>query len=1082
MSESSGLPLTTAQRGLWLAQQAAGLQTPNVISEWFGFDEKLDAGLFRRAVTLAVRDFHTLNTKYIFEGGLLRQEIDPAGGPDCPLIDLAHENDPSAAIDRWIVAERGRLVHAEGLRHCAMPLFRLPGGHYRWCVQFLHIASDGYTGMLWAQRVAQIYSALCAGSLVPKQRLGTLHDLLDEEQSYRASSHYERDRSYWREVTSALGAAVTLSTRDCRKGAQTITQTVTPSEELHSQLLDKAGKAGIPLSSFLLALTAIYVFRVTGEPDFTVGYPVTARINRTLRHTPGSLSSILPLTLTVDPGRSLTELARGITAKIKRLLRHQRYRIEDIRRDLGLLPQDPPLHRVSINFLSFDYAIRFGESSFSVVNGSTGDLEDLNFEFYDRRDGRGVSIQMKFHGGLYSSQEAAAHSKRFGELLDRVGREADRPIGEIPLLSEEERKRVLYGWNGTASAYPTERCVHEIFEAQAERTPDAIAVVHEAQFLCYAELNTRANRLARHLVGLGVRPDDRIAIGVERSLELVVGLLAILKAGAAYVPLDPHYPVERLSYMLTDSAPVVVLTHAPARAAVDAALGTATTLIDLEADARLWADQPGRNIEPRTLGLAPDHLAYIIYTSGSTGQPKGVMVEHGHLTARLTGVRDTLDIRPQDRMPIVSSIAFDISLLEMLLPLVSGASLRITDARRIRDMDYLQQQTRDASVFNAVTSLMQAWLNAIPQQDGGRDHPAMRALLVGGEPVSQRLLNQATAAFPASQVVETYGPTEATLFCTSCIAEPNEDVNTLPPIGRPLPNSRIYILDARGQPVPIGVTGELHIGGAGVARGYLNRPDLTAERFLDDPFADVPGARMYRTGDLGRWRTDGNIEFLGRSDFQVKLRGFRIELGEIEARLAEHAAVREAVVLVREDQPGDQRLVAYAVPAPHTAPEAEVLRTHLAAALPEHMVPAAYVVMDALPLSPNGKLDRKALPAPDLAAFTTSAFEPPQGEIEALIAAIWQQLLGLDRVGRTDNFFNLGGNSLLAIKLIERLRQRDLQVDIRSLFNTPTLAKLAQTITTGSRIEIPPNRIPNTASNEALAGEDHLGLETELRI
>jgi arthrofactin-type cyclic lipopeptide synthetase B len=470
------------------------------------------------------------------------------------------------------------------------------------------------------------------------------------------------------------------------------------------------------------------------------------------------------------------------------------------------------------------------------------------------------------------------------------------------------------------------------------------------------------------------------------------------------------------------------------------------------------------------IAVSKDTAAYVIYTSGSTGLPKGVAVTHGAVVNFLTSMAREPGLTKDDVLLAVTTIAFDIAGLELYLPLAVGAKVVIAEREEVIDgfVLLLHLEQCGATVMQATPATWRILLEA-----GFRAKPGFR-MLCGGEALPRELANRLLEG--AGALWNMYGPTETTIW-SSCVRVSAGDAPIS--VGKPIANTQLYVLDHQDQPVPAGVAGQLHIGGDGVARGYHNRPDLTAERFVKNPFH---AGRMYRAGDLAKWLPNGELQVLGRIDHQIKLRGFRIELGEIEARLAEHAAVREAVVLVREDQPGDQRLVAYAVPAPHTAPEAEVLRTHLAAALPEHMVPAAYVVMDALPLSPNGKLDRKALPAPDLAAFTTSAFEPPQGEIEALIAAIWQQLLGLDRVGRTDNFFNLGGNSLLAIKLIERLRQRDLQVDIRSLFNTPTLAKLAQTITTGSRIEIPPNRIPNTASNEALAGEDHLGLETELRI
>ena len=615
--------------------------------------------------------------------------------------------------------------------------------------------------------------------------------------------------------------------------------------------------------------------------------------------------------------------------------------------------------------------------------------------------------------------------------------------------------------------------MHELFALQVEKTPQAIAVVFEEEELSYAELNRRANQLAHYLRQLGVRPDSRVAICVERSLEMVVALLAVLKAGGAYVPLDPAYPVDRLRFMIQDSEPVVLLTQQHLKALFSEWKET-LPIVDLGEQPAPWEQQPESNPAPASLGLKPTHLAYVIYTSGSTGTPKGVMVEHQQIVARLSGIAQSLSFRRGDVMPTVSSSAFDISLLELLLPLVSGGSTRLTDARRVKDMDYLVQQTSTATVFNGVTSLMEVWVKYIEAKGAQQSYPILRAMLVGGEPVSQRLLNELIRHFPAADVIETYGPTESALYCTSCIAQ-QAGYGTVPPIGKPIANTRIYILDADGEPVPVGVGGELYIGGAGVARGYLNRPELTAEKFVKDPFSSEPEARMYRTGDLGRWLADGNIEFFGRNDFQVKIRGFRIELGEIEARLAEHPAVRQAVVLAREDTPGDKRLVAYYTTAVTDALEPEVshaeqLRSHLSALLPEHMVPAAYVQMESLPLTPNGKLDRKALPAPEGDAYAVSEYQAPQGETETLLAAIWADLLHLDRVGRHDNFFALGGHSLLAVTLIERMRRSGLEIDIRSIFASPTIAGLAAGVTTTvASIKVPANRIPSVC--EAITPE-----------
>src|SRR5882672_4753474 len=431
------------------------------------------------------------------------------------------------------------------------------------------------------------------------------------------------------------------------------------------------------------------------------------------------------------------------------------------------------------------------------------------------------------------------------------------------------------------------------------------------------------------------------------------------------------------------------------------------------------------------------------------------MVEHRALTATLAGAQERLCLRANDALPNLASFAFDISLLELLVPLIAGGRAQLLGSHVLKDLDALVEHTRTATVLHAVPSLMEAWRERLGSR-GPQSYPQLRTLLVGGEAVPARLLERLAAQFPGVDLIELYGPTEATIISTSCDVLDNP---TQPSIGRPLANTRTYVLDEHGQPVPLGAVGEIHIGGAGVARGYLNRPEPTAERFIDSPF--VAGDRLYKTGDLARYRSDGNLELLGRNDQQVKLRGYRIELGEIEARLAEHPAVREAVVLAREDSPGDRRLVAYLVYADDAATDdrAAELRAHLAARLPEHMVPAAYVRLEALPLTPNGKLDRKALPAPEDTAYARHAFEPPEGEIEQTLARLWSELLSVERISRHDHFFELGGHSLLAIRLLERLRRLGLSAAVRDLFTAPVLAEFAATLGRRSEVVVPPNVI-----------------------
>ncbi|HVG44860.1 MAG TPA: amino acid adenylation domain-containing protein, partial [Longimicrobium sp.] len=601
-------------------------------------------------------------------------------------------------------------------------------------------------------------------------------------------------------------------------------------------------------------------------------------------------------------------------------------------------------------------------------------------------------------------------------MLDAMVADDAQAVDRLELLDAAERRLVVEEWNRTEAAYPRESCIHELFEAQVARAPDAVAVVFDGLSLTYAELNARANRLAHHLRELGVGPDARVAVCVERGPGMVVGLMGVLKAGAAYVPLDPAYPGARLRHMLGDSAPVALLTEARLAGVVEGILGgLPVPVIHLDAGAE-WEGRPAAN--PRVAGLTPDHLMYVIYTSGSTGQPKGVMNQHRCVVNRLAWGREAWSPEAGEAVLQNASFSFDVAAREIFWPLMAGGRVVLPRPEDVRDPGRLVETIRREAVRTAcfVPSVLQLFL----------EHPeagscsGLAQVVCSGEALPAAVARRFRERLPGVALHNVYGPSEAATATAAlhCVAD---DARAAIPIGRPISNTRVYLLDGAGEPVPQGVAGELYVGGTGVARGYFGRPGLTAERFVPDPFSVEPGARLYRTGDLGRRRADGTLEFLGRNDFQVKVRGFRVELGEIEARIAAYPGVREAVVLARENVPGDTRLVAYLVGADSV--EADALRASLAERLPEHMVPAAYVRLEALPLTPNGKLDRKALPAPEGDAFARRGYEAPVGETEQALAEIWSELLGVEQAGRWDHFFELGGHSLLAVRVISRVRQ-----------------------------------------------------------
>ncbi|HEX2093968.1 MAG TPA: amino acid adenylation domain-containing protein, partial [Longimicrobiaceae bacterium] len=583
-------------------------------------------------------------------------------------------------------------------------------------------------------------------------------------------------------------------------------------------------------------------------------------------------------------------------------------------------------------------------------------------------------------------------------LVEALEVSPGQSVGSIDVLPEAERRQVVEAWNATEAAYPRDLCVHELFERQVERTPDAVAVVFEGERVSYAELNRRANRLAHHLRMKGVGPDARVAVCVERSLEMVVALLGVLKAGGAYVPLDPEYPYERLTYMLRDSAPVALLTQG---ALVDRLDGVEMPVLDLEGGAAAWARRPEHDPES---GAGPQNLAYVIYTSGSTGRPKGVLVPHIGVVNRLVWMQNAYEMGADDRILQKTTFSFDVSVWEFFWPLMTGARLVMARPGGHQDPAYLAEVIRreEVSTIHFVPSMLQVFLDHLDDAQA-RGCASLRRIVCSGEAMARALVDRTHRQLPSARLHNLYGPTEAAVDVTAweCTREESE---AAVPIGRPIANTGIYLLDVRGEPVPVGVAGELYIGGVQVARGYLNRAELTAERFVPDPFGKEPGGRLYRTGDLARWLPEGVIEYLGRNDAQVKVRGFRIELGEIEARLAEHPGVRAAVVVAREDAPGDRRLVAY-----YTGEElgAEALRSALGLRLPEYMVPAAYVRLEALPLTPNGKLDRRALPAPQWGGG--EGYVAPRTATEEVLAGIWAEVLRLERVGVKENFFEVGG-------------------------------------------------------------------------
>uniref|UniRef100_UPI0036DF35FD amino acid adenylation domain-containing protein n=1 Tax=Photorhabdus sp. RM322S TaxID=3342825 RepID=UPI0036DF35FD len=777
----------------------------------------------------------------------------------------------------------------------------------------------------------------------------------------------------------------------------------------------------------LLQAFVIYLARLTQQTEFQIGWGVNE-----LNETPADLAPVVPMAVAVAFDKPWGAVADWVDDELARLAQHRTFS-HDLLIRLPSLRAIPALttHRpwqIAVSVIQDDQAA-LGELLTLQVNAQGG----FRWIYDENRLSEEVVLRMSEH------LQVLASSKRQGEEI---------PVGQLNVLPEAERRLLLETWNATENPYPDPLCIHQRFEQQVEQAPETPALEYQGQTLSYAELNSRANRLAHQLMAQGVIPDQRVAICVERSPAMVVALLAVLKAGGAYVPLDSTYPGERLAYILNDTAPTVVLADVTGRVALgEAALAGLTVL-----DPNIQPDQPDCN--PRVPALTPQHLAYVIYTSGSTGQPKGVMVEHQAIYHRLLGFNETYAVTAQDRVLQFAAFAFDVSVEDFFSSLCNGATLVLRDDSWLASVREFIALTRQYHI--TVTSLPTLFWSELAARETRLPLPdCLRLIIIGGEAVKKKAVQDwFTHETHRPRLLNGYGPTENTVTVTYKDVLSPVDARS---IGRPAKNARIYLLDRNGQPVPIGCVGEMYIGGVGVARGYLNQQELSAERFIPDPFSPVAGARMYRSGDLARYLPDGDLEFLGRNDQQVKIRGFRVELGEIETRLLEYPAVQEAAVLALDGRQG-KRLVAYVAAQVHEGLVAH-LRAHLSTILPDYMIPAAFVRLDTFSQTPNGKLDRRALPAPGEEDFARQMYEAPQGEAEIAIAVLWRELLGIEQISRHDSFFALGGHSLLGVQMIERLRHRGLTLAARDLFQSPVLSDLAQMLGRHQAVIVPPNVI-----------------------
>ena len=1051
---TQALPLSFAQQRLWFLAQMEGGSEAYHIPLTLRLHGTLNRRALQRSLDRLVWRHEALRTYFVRAGETTVQRINRADIGftlgDCDLsergvhlvqaLQQRLDDEANAPFD----LATGPLIRGQ--------VIRLDENDHMLAITMHHIVSDGWSLGVFVKELSVLYRAYSEGGDDPLAPLPVHYaDYAAWQLNWLGSEGFARQSAYWQRALAGAPALLELPTDRPRPAQQSYAGATVPvvlDAALTRGLKSLSQRHGMTLYMTLLAAWSVVLARLSGQDEVVIGSPVANRNHAEVEGLIGYFGNMQALRVAVTG--TLPELLAHVKGRALDAQANQEVPIEHI---LELIKparnlSHTPIFQVILVWQNFDK----GELDLPGLTLAQTH-NDYNIAKFDQElelgeVGDGIEGAVSYATALFDRATITRQVGYLQRVLEAMVADEAQPIEQLDLLSVQERQQLLFGWNATQIDYRRDLCIHALFEAQAARTPDAIAVVGGKQTLTYRELNQQANQLAHHLRSLGVQPDDRVAICVERSLPMVVGIFAILKAGAGYVPLDPMYSGQRLAYIVKDSEPALLVLDAQTANKSELqqmAADIGVPLLNMQADAERWANESRDNPTSAEVAVATHHLAYVIYTSGSTGMPKGVMVEHAQAINLIQAHIDNCALTPHDAVLQFASFGFDASIEEIFSPLTAGARIVLRPLTMFAPDQHYLQLLRDEriSVAELPTAFWQQWAQQ-EETASATDSAALRLVIVGGEKTEKRHLDRwrASAWGRHSGWLNTYGPTEATVYATSLLIDRHTELGTGEiPIGRPVANTHIYLLDTYQQPVPMGVAGELYIGGAGVARGYLNRPELTAERFIASPFID--GERLYKSGDLGRWLPDGTIEYLGRNDFQVKIRGFRIELGEIEARLAAHADVREAVVLAREDRPGEKRLVAYVTVAEGASISAEVLRTYLGGLLPEYMVPAAYVSLDAFPVTTNGKLDRKALPAPEVNAYVTRAYEAPIGTVEEALAQIWVEVLKIERVGRQDNFFELGGHSLLAVTMIERMRRADLQVDVRALFMSPTLAALA---------------------------------------
>jgi amino acid adenylation domain-containing protein len=1047
-SRNAELPVSFAQQRLWLLNQLEpGSPAYNQLKV-LRLEGTPDVEALKKALDGIVARHEVLRTTFtVVDGGTPVQLVGNNWSVDLRLVDLSEypHVEQEAELQRQIDEIRERPFDLSRDLMLRATLLRLREQEHVLLLSTHHIAFDAWSIGVLFREFGALYEGFCTGkpSTLPELPI-QYADYAVWQRQWLQGEILETQLAYWKNQLSDV-PVLELPTDRPRPPVQSYRsakQYLALSKALSDQLQDLSRKEGVTLFMTLLAAFQTLLHRYTGQDDIAVGSPIAGRTRPEIEPLIGFFVNTLVLRNDLSGNPTFRELLARVRKVAVDAYEHQDIPFEKLVEELN---PDRDLYRTPLFQVMFVFqnaptsAVELPGLAVTLVQANIGTVKfDLILSIIDESGASKACFE--YNTDLFEEATIRRMLGHFQTLLEGVVKDADQPIADLPILTEAERHQLLVEWNDTQKDYPKDECIHEFFEAQVERSPGDVAVIFEDKQLTYQELNREANQLASYLKNLGVGYEALVGIYVERSLEMAVAVLAVLKAGGAYVPLDPLYPKERLAFMLEDSQVKVVLTQ---KSLVDALPTHSGQVVCLDT---AWPTIARDKEDHVARAAIAENLAYVIYTSGSTGRPKAVAMPHGALSNLIAWQVHNLRRQETSRTLQFTSLSFDVSFQEIFTTWCSGGTLVIPSESVRQDVNSLLRFIADKKIDRIFLPFVA--LQQLAEASSGQNELAesLREIITAGEqlhvtPHIVGLFSQLRDCYVYNQ----YGPSESHVVSAFTLSDTAEGWPILPPIGRPIDNTEIYLLDHRHRPVPVGVPGELYIGGAGLARGYLNHPDLTAEKFIPNPFSTDPGARLYATGDLSRYLPDGNIEFLGRIDHQVKIRGYRVELGEIEAVLRQHPAVSTAVVITTGESPAEKRLVAYVVTNKVGALGAADLRKFLKDRLPDYMMPSFFVMLDEMPLTPSGKVNRRALPAPDQSRpELDETFVAPRTPIEQALAEIWAEILKLEQIGIHDNFFELGGHSLLATRLISRVRDA-FQVDLalRMIFEAPTVAELA---------------------------------------